>query len=232
MRYAVIAAGEGSRLAQEGMTTPKPLVKIGGECMVDRLVRIFVAAGAKEVCVVCNPSSEAYVKSRQEAGAPLRSIVRTTPSSMHSMYELMPMLEGDEPFVLTTVDTVFRESEFQDYVAAFEKMVAAGEADGLMGVTTYIDDEKPLYVATDDDLNIRAFLDADENPRYVSGGIYGLTPCALATLRRCVDRGESRMRNFQRALLTDGLQLKAFPFTKVIDVDHAGDIAKAEALLR
>ena len=232
MRYAVIAAGEGSRLAQEGMTTPKPLVKIGGECMVDRLVRIFVAAGAKEVCVVCNPSSEAYVKSRQEAGAPLRSIVWTTPSSMHSMYELMPMLEGDEPFVLTTVDTVFRESEFQDYVAAFEKMVAAGEADGLMGVTTYIDDEKPLYVATDDDLNIRAFLDADENPRYVSGGIYGLTPCALATLRRCVDRGESRMRNFQRALLSDGLQLKAFPFTKVIDVDHAGDIAKAEALLR
>ena len=232
MRYAVIAAGEGSRLAQEGMTTPKPLVKIGGERMVDRLVRIFVAAGAKEVCVVCNPSSEAYIKSRQEAGAPLRSIVRTTPSSMHSMYELMPMLEGDEPFVLTTVDTVFRESEFQDYVAAFEKMVAAGEADGLMGVTTYIDDEKPLYVATDDDLNIRAFLDADENPRYVSGGIYGLTPCALATLRRCVDRGESRMRNFQRALLTDGLQLKAYPFTKVIDVDHAGDIAKAEALLR
>ena len=232
MRYAVIAAGEGSRLAQEGMTTPKPLVKIGGECMVDRLVRIFVAAGAKEVCVVCNPSSEAYIKSRQEAGAPLRSIVRTTPSSMHSMYELMPMLEGDEPFVLTTVDTVFRESEFQDYVAAFEKMVAAGEADGLMGVTTYIDDEKPLYVATDDDLNIRAFLDADENPRYVSGGIYGLTPCALATLRRCVDRGESQMRNFQRALRTDGLQLKAYPFTNVIDVDHAGDIAKAEALLR
>jgi len=231
MRYAVIAAGEGSRLAQEGMTTPKPLVKIGGECMIDRLVRIFVAAGAKEVCVVCNPSSEAYIKSCQEAGAPLRSIVRTTPSSMHSMYELMPMLEGDEPFVLTTVDTVFRESEFLAYVAAFEKMVAAGEADGLMGVTTYIDDEKPLYVATDDDLNIRAFLDADENPRYVSGGIYGLTPRALATLRRCVDRGESRMRNFQRALLTDGLWLKAFLLTKVIDVDHASDIAKAEALL-
>lgn len=232
MRYAVIAAGEGSRLAQEGMTTPKPLVKIGGECMVDRLVRIFVAAGAKEVCVVCNPSSEAYIKSRQEAGAPLRSIVRTTPSSMHSMYELMPMLEGDEPFVLTTVDTVFRESEFQDYVAAFEKMVAAGEADGLMGVTTYIDDEKPLYVATDDDLNIRAFLDADENPRYVSGGIYGLTPCALATLRRCVDRGESRMRNFQRALIADGLKIKAFPLSKVLDIDHAGDILKAEQFLQ
>ena len=231
MRYAVIAAGEGSRLAQEGMTTPKPLVKIDGECMIDRLVRIFVAAGASEVCVVCNPSSEAYIKSRQEAGAPLRSIVRTTPSSMHSMYELLPMLEGDEPFILTTVDTVFLEQEFMTYVDALEKAVADGEADGLMGVTSYIDDEKPLYVATDNHLRILGFLDADANTRYISGGIYGLMPCALETLRRCIARGESRMRNFQRALLADGLRLKAFPFSKVIDVDHASDIAKAEALV-
>jgi hypothetical protein len=39
------------------------------------------------------------------------------------------------------------------------------------------------------------------------------------------------MRNFQRALLDDGLRLKAWPFGKVLDVDHATDIAKAEAFL-
>ena len=39
------------------------------------------------------------------------------------------------------------------------------------------------------------------------------------------------MRNFQRALLDDGLRLKVWPFGKVIDVDHATDIAKAEAFL-
>ena len=46
-----------------------------------------------------------------------------------------------------------------------------------------------------------------------------------------MERGESRMRNFQRALIRDGLKLRAYPFTKVLDIDHASDIAKAEAFL-
>lgn len=39
------------------------------------------------------------------------------------------------------------------------------------------------------------------------------------------------MRNFQRALVRDGLQLRAYPFTKVLDIDHASDILKAEEFL-
>jgi hypothetical protein len=39
------------------------------------------------------------------------------------------------------------------------------------------------------------------------------------------------MRNFQRGLLRDGLKLKAWPFSKVLDVDHVSDIQKAEAFL-
>ena len=40
------------------------------------------------------------------------------------------------------------------------------------------------------------------------------------------------MRNFQRALVRDGLRLQAFPFSKVLDIDHASDIAKAERFLK
>lgn len=46
-----------------------------------------------------------------------------------------------------------------------------------------------------------------------------------------MDKGMSRMRNFQRQLVADGLKLKAYPFKKILDVDHAGDIVKAEAFL-
>ena len=42
MKYAVIAAGEGSRLVEEGIIEPKPLVRINGETMIDRLLRIFL----------------------------------------------------------------------------------------------------------------------------------------------------------------------------------------------
>ena len=39
------------------------------------------------------------------------------------------------------------------------------------------------------------------------------------------------MRNFQRRLAEEGMKLKAYPFGKIIDIDHAEDIAKAEEFL-
>ena len=235
MRYAIIAAGEGSRLSSEGILSPKPLVEVNGEKLIDRLIRVFMMNEASEIVVICNEemtsvsSHLAYLK--QQGQVPLRFIVKSTPSSMHSMWELHQWLEG-EPFVLTTVDTIFREQEFTAYVQAFTALVANGTADGLMGVTDYIDDEKPLYVETDDQLMVTGFYDTSDEPAFISGGIYGLTPRSLTTLAQCVDRGESRMRNFQRAMIRDGLRLKAWPFSKVLDIDHAADIQKAESFLQ
>ena len=233
MKYAIIAAGEGSRLAKEGIRNPKPLVKVKGEYLIDRLIRVFTQHGATEIMAICNEQMadvQQHLRTISQGNPLVRFVVKSTPSSMHSMWELSPWLD-DEPFVLTTVDTIFREEEFSGYVDAFQRLVAQGDIDGLMGVTDYIDDEKPLYVETDETLRITEFLDSCEHPRYISGGIYGLTPKCLDTLSRCVERGESRMRNFQRALVRDGLHLKAYPFSKVLDIDHARDIEKAEVFL-
>lgn len=235
MKYAIIAAGEGSRLAAEGVESPKPLVKIRHERLIDRLIRVFMDNDAEEIVVICNDITTEVsfhlVKLQQDGlegrPLPLRFIVKSTPSSMHSFFEISRML-GDGPFCLTTVDTIFREEEFARYIAAFSEAVTSGKCDGMMGVTDYIDDEKPLYVDTDDSLGITGFLDRSDTCRYISGGIYGLTSTALETLCGCMERGESRMRNFQRALIADGRRLKAWPFSKVLDIDHATDIKKAE----
>jgi len=234
MKYAVIAAGDGSRLVKEGVEVPKPLVEVNGEKLVDRLLRVFSAMGASEIVIICNEQMDDVRKHllavSHSLPVPLKLLVKSTPSSMHSLWELRQWLAG-EPFVLTTVDTIFRESEFSDYVRAFRKLLDGGEADGLMGVTDYIDDERPLYVETDSDLRITAFLDQCASPHYISGGIYGLVPESFDTLCRCIERGERRMRNFQRALIADGLRLKAWPFSKVLDVDHVADINKATQFL-
>ena len=145
---------------------------------------------------------------------------------MHSLWELRYWLH-EAPFILTTVDTIFQEQAFAAYVQAFSQITA----DGLMGVTDYIDDERPLYVSTDASLQILDFTDTSEHPHYVSAGIYGLTPLCFETLGRCIERGEQRMRNFQRALVADGLKLQAWPFSKVFDIDHVSDIRKAERFL-
>ena len=239
MKFAIIAAGEGSRLAQEGVERPKPLVSVGGEKLIDRLTRIFAENGAEEIIVICNEKMREvrrHLEQMREKGVgsrrvPLQLVVKTTPSSMHSMYEISRLLKG-APFCLTTVDTIFREDEFSVYIAQLKQAMLAGSEDGMMAVTDYIDDEKPLYISTDADLGITGFHDTmTDGCRYISGGIYGLSPKSLATLQRCIDRGESRMRNFQRALVADGLRLKACPFSKILDIDHKEDIAKAEAFL-
>lgn len=234
MKFGIIAAGEGSRLAAEGIEAPKPMIKVGGEHLIDRLMRIFMDNGAEEIVVICNDLTSlvschlAQVKENGLYGrqVPLRFTVKSTPSSMHSFYEISEWLK-DGPFVLTTVDTIFREDEFSQYVSYMKSM----PADGVMGVTDYIDDEKPLYVETDSEMWITAFLDKSDSCKYISGGIYGLSDKAIDSLDGCMRRGESRMRNFQRSLISDGLCMKAWPFSKVLDIDHASDIVKAEAFI-
>ena len=231
MKYAVLAAGDGSRLVQEGETRPKPLIRVGGEMLIDRLLRVFMTNDATEIAVICNSQMTAvaaYLESVRLAGEiPLRFMVRSTPSSMHSLWALRQWLD-DAPFILTTVDTIFQEQTFAAYVQAFRQLTA----DGLMGVTDYIDDERPLYVSTDDTLRITDFTDISAHPQIISAGIYGLTPRCFETLERCIARGEQRMRNFQRALVADGFRLQAWPFSKVLDIDHVSDIRKAEEFLK
>lgn len=230
MLYAILAAGEGSRLAQEGCEVPKPLVRIQGETLIGRLIRVFVKCGATRIVVITNAlhvATEDYLRSLS-LPVPLDIVVQTTPSSMHSLYAIRDYLKAEEKFCVTTVDTIFSELEFGAYVEEFGK----SNLDGLMAVTSYVDDEKPLYVQTADDLTITNFCDVcEERCAHVSGGIYCLTHKALDTLSRCIEQGQSRMRNFQRQLVADGLHLKAYPFSKIIDVDHCSDIAKAEELI-
>ena len=229
MKFAIIAAGEGSRLAREGVKAPKPLIELQGIPIIERLVMLFASQGATSINIIINeqqPDTLQLLKKLQKQ-YPINIVVKDTPSSMHSLHALSHLLRG-EKFCLTTVDTIFKEQEFTEYIKAFERSTY----DGLMAVTDFIDDEKPLYVDTDEELNITAFADSPTAAsRYISGGIYGLQDNALDILDGCMAAGIERMRNFQRSLVKGGLHLKAHPFNKIIDIDHAEDIAKAEEFL-
>jgi Nucleoside-diphosphate-sugar pyrophosphorylase involved in lipopolysaccharide biosynthesis/translation initiation factor 2B, gamma/epsilon subunits (eIF-2Bgamma/eIF-2Bepsilon) len=225
MRFGIISAGEGSRLASEGFSQPKPLVPICGVPMIERLVRIMQGCGADKIAVIVNgenPETVSLLKS-----LPVDLVVKKTPTPMHSMMELAPYLEGDS-FCVTTVDTVFSESRFRTMMDEFSK----SPLDGLMGVTSLIDDEKPLYVDVDGGMMIKGFHDLQDGCRYVSAGIYALKTRALDVLKGCLDSGQTRMRYFQRQLLEAGMQLKAFDMGQVVDVDHVSDVTRAQEIAK
>ena len=195
--------------------------------MIGRLINLFCRCNAESISIIVNEQMtevREYIESLS-LDIPLNLVVKTTPSSMHSFFELSRVIPKGR-FCLTTVDTIFREQDFRPYIEAME---ADERYDGMMAVTDYIDDEKPLYVQTDDDLNITAFRDERyDGAKYISGGIYALNEKAIDVLADCMERGVARMRNFQRSLVDAGLRLKAYPMGKILDVDHAGDIEKAE----
>ena len=121
MNFAIIAAGEGSRLAQEGVQLPKPLVNLNGTPMIRRLIDIFLECGAESISIIVNNEMtqvREYVESLS-LPVPLNRVVKSTPSSMHSFYEVSRGCTAGK-FILTTVDTIFRPEEFKTYVKAFE----------------------------------------------------------------------------------------------------------------
>ena len=238
--FGIIAAGDGNRIRHEGSKLPKPLLDMGGTPMIGRLISLMENCGANSVSLIVNSDMpevwDFLQKKIPSAGCELKMISKKTPSSMHSFYELMQLMQPQDKFIVTTVDTIFREEDFKKYVDYFQN--SSKEIDGVMGVTTYIDDEKPLYVAVDSHDTILSF---DDNPPqhphsggpiYISAGIYGLRKSASPVLEKCIDSGINRMRNFQRQLVENGLRLKSFDLGKVLDVDHIADIEKANSFIR
>ena len=154
---------------------------------------------------------------------------------MYSLRELKPFL-GDEPFCLSTVDTVFREEEFSAYITAFR---TTPQLDGLMAVTNFEDDEKPLYVKVNKDKRIVEFYNEKKEEEaklseyqfFVSGGIYCLKSPIWPVLEETMATGSMRMRDFQGRMVAAGLNLAAFPFSKIVDIDRAADIPIAEQLI-
>jgi NDP-sugar pyrophosphorylase family protein len=231
MLYAIIAAGEGSRLSKEGFTGLKPMVAINGEMMIDRLINIFLNNDAEAIYVIVNENSaelEAHLIALNTP-VPIKIIKKTTVSSLHSFHELLLGAGPVEELCLTTTDTVFDQEEFSAYIKDFTENK---NNDGVLAVTSFIDDESPLYVNFNDQLRISDITDKAmvERP-YVSGGIYCLRKKALKTVPLAIANGLNRMRNFQRLMIEEGLVLKAHPFQKIMDVDHVADINKAEQFL-
>lgn len=228
MNYAIIAAGEGSRLSDEGIKVPKPLVEINGMPMIKRLLDAFERAGANKISIIINESItevKDYIESLNY-DFQLGIKVKSTPSSMHSLFEMKNLI-GNEAFCLCTVDTVFKESEFRSFIEYVEKQT---DKDAVMAVTSFVDDEKPLFIKINND-KIIAFADEKADSQYVSGGIYYFKPIIWKVLDQSVASGNQRMRNFQRDLLKAELNIGFYEFSKIIDVDHADDIKTAESFI-
>ncbi|MGD0231241.1 MAG: NDP-sugar synthase [Syntrophorhabdales bacterium] len=231
MKAGIIAAGKGERLAAGGFSVPKPLVPLLGEPMIGRLIRVAADTGVTSLCCIINEQSrplEEYLLSRPW---PLRLQVlkKTTDNSMESLFALAPFLQG-EPFVLFTVDTVFRSLTLKRFLSA---TAALPPAQAILALTRYSDDEKPLRVEIDRDHRVRRIGHATEKGRFtaVTAGFYWFDPSVFDLIDRARQGALSALRQFLSLLLEAGCGLYGVSVAKTIDVDRPEDVSEAENFL-
>lgn len=229
LALGLIAAGEGSRLRKEGLNMPKGLVPVGGVPMIRRTIEAFVECGISAVTCIVNEESPTLADylSENDFGVPVQLIVRSTPSSMHSLFALAPLLQSS-PFFLATVDAIYRPDNLAAYV---ERCRSASDADGVLAVTDLIDDERPLYVRMDGDRRITAIGEKAEGSDWITAGLYYFRPNVFDLIPIANELGMQRLRNFQGMLVDRGYRIFGHPFGDVVDVDHRADIERAEGLL-
>ena len=142
MKAGIIAAGKGERLARANIGIPKPLISICGEYLIDRIIRAAASINVSSIACIVNdlyPEVAKHLRSRSWP-VPVELVVKTTPSSMESLFELSPLL-GDEPFLLFTVDAVFEFKTLGGFVAEAQ---AIKKAHAVLALSEFVDDERHI----------------------------------------------------------------------------------------
>jgi NDP-sugar pyrophosphorylase family protein len=219
----IIAAGDGSRLRHAGWTMPKPLVPVAGVPLIEAVIRNFGAARVAPLRIIVNDRDRAcveWVRSRFPT-IDIEFIVKTTASSLESFLEVTA---GGAPgrMLVSTVDAWCREADFVRFVEA-----AAGRPTDatVLGVTSLVADEKPVWVRLDEVGHVTAL--GGDSGDLVTAGLY-LVPQWVRALD--APSGLARLREFLAWLATTGAPLYGEVIPTVVDVDRADDVALAEAL--
>jgi NDP-sugar pyrophosphorylase family protein len=230
MNLVIIETENNSRIKTEKLKSTKGLIKVNGEYLIERIIRIGRINGINRVFCIINsnePKLEHYL-STNNFGIPTKLIVPHQESYMHILFALASV-HNKEPFFLTNTNYVFVEREFSEFVTY---SLLQEDADGAIAVTRHLNDKKPLGVAMNDEDTILKFNDSKEGYSWFNGGIYYFSPKILIGTNYAFHAGISGIEQFLQLLITDGYILKGFSLSKIIKVETAADIAKAEELIR
>jgi 3-dehydroquinate synthase len=225
------AAGRGARLDRPG--TPKPLVEVGGEAMVVRLVRQLSRAGIERVVVVVGYRGAQVARClREHAELGVEVDVIHNPhwkgGLVHSMLAARRALR--EPFVIAMADHVFDESLV---------VCMAGAEPPAGGVSMLVDSrvdehavESSVTVRREGDLVVDIARDLRPCDA-VDAGLFSATPELFEALELVARQGGSELSDAIQSLAAERL-VRAIPAKggSWSDVDLPADVIRAEMRLR
>ncbi|MFZ0709549.1 MAG: NTP transferase domain-containing protein [Terrimicrobiaceae bacterium] len=220
----ILAAGEGSRLKLSGLEVHKPLVPIAGFPLIGHTLRQILNAGIRRAVIIFNEAEQEcadWVRTHFPELA-FEILVKSTKSSFESFWRVGRAL-GPGRHLICTVDSICSPADWRKMITS-----TAGSAhEILLGVTSFVHDEKPLWVGTDPG-SLRIVEIGGSVGKYATAGFYNVSD---AIFDRELKDDISSLRVFLKELLHEGFPTRAIPLADVIDVDTAEDIDLAERFL-
>lgn len=229
MDLAIIGTYENAPIKSRGFSAKKHLMKINGEYLIERTIRIARENGLDKVFCILDEHDTVLKEclTNNDYGIPVKLIIQNTTSPMHSLYALAPYLKNSR-FCVAKTDTIFDEAEFSEYI---DYSLLQGEAAGVLAVSRYADDEKPICIAMDEIDTIIKFSDAKEGYNWATGGLFVFSDIIFDEIQIALAEGNTNSRDFLKTLIARGYLIKGFAFSKMVDVEHISDIKKVEKIL-
>ena len=141
----IIAAGEGLRLKEAGVRIHKPLIPIAGFPLIGHRLRQFVESGIQSAVIIFNEGQQEcadWVRKHFPA-IDLHILIKSTKSSFESFWRVGRAL-GPGRHLISTVDAICSSDDWHKMLNSKAPLLR----EILLGVTSFVHDEKPLWVRT------------------------------------------------------------------------------------
>lgn len=164
-------AGRGSRFAEAGFTTPKPLIPVHGVPMIRLVIENIRPAQNHRFVFICQAEAvnEYGLRARLSAWAPGSGLVELngiTEGAACTVLEAADQIEPDQPLMIANSDQ-YVNVRIDDYLADMDERAL----DGLI-MTMDADDPKWSFAALDDRGLVTRVVEKQPISRHATVGIY------------------------------------------------------------
>ncbi|MFH1619805.1 MAG: hypothetical protein ABIG11_07855, partial [bacterium] len=208
----------------------KPMVPVHDVPLIEWTVRLLADCGCRNFTVLLNErgrSASRHLEKVMGAGLSFRFIHKDTASSWESFRIVSGALAGQaEHFLMSAVDSLYEPEKLKGFFSG----TSSGCADAVLGVTSSIEDEKPLWADIDATGRITALGPDTSDRKFATNGVY-LMSRSLAERMPSAD-SYSALREYLTDLIRQDNTVWSWPMKKSVDVDDPADITAAEKFVK
>jgi len=225
LRAILMAGGKGERLRPLTLTTPKPLLPIGGKAIIDYNIEALTACGITDIYVTVNYMAEKLEEHfKKECGGVMVKCVREDrPLGTIGSASLVGLPEQGDTLVMNS--DLLTTISFEDMYIHHRDTAA----DITIAAVPY-NVSVPYAILSTDGKRVTSLEEKPSYSYYANAGIYIISNRLLRTL--APDRRTDATDLIETAI-ADGLNVSYFPISGTwIDIGSPVDFAHARELMK